>query len=67
MKGGVRGKYASQLTRRATIVILAPDVADAFPDSRSVNEALRLLVRAARRNPRKVRRGKRRLPLPARH
>ena len=27
---------------------LAPDVAEAFPDSESVNEALRLLMRVAR-------------------
>jgi len=30
------------------LVLLDPDVRSAFPDSRSVNEALRLLIRAAK-------------------
>lgn len=30
---------------------LAPDVAEMFPDSASVNEALRFLIRAARNQP----------------
>jgi len=32
---------------RETSVLLAPDVARTFPDSDSVNEALRLLIRVA--------------------
>lgn len=31
-----------------TVVRLAPDVAEAFPDEESVNEALRLLMKIAR-------------------
>jgi hypothetical protein len=33
---------------RSSTVQLAPDVAEVFPDSQSVNEALRFLVRIAR-------------------
>jgi len=34
--------------RQPKTVELAPDVADAFPDSESVNQALRLLLKLAR-------------------
>ena len=33
---------------KSSSIQLAPDVAEAFPDSESVNEALRLLMRVAR-------------------
>jgi hypothetical protein len=57
-RGGVRGKYAARVRQGTNIVVLDPDVAKAFPDSRAVNRALRALLRVApRREPRK-RRGK---------
>lgn len=46
--GGVRGKYATQFSEKANVIVLAPDVAKAFPDSDAVNAALRLLVKLAR-------------------
>ena len=39
-KGGVRGKYAARFAE-ANVVVLEPDVASVFPDSRAVNGALR--------------------------
>ena len=42
--GGVRGKYARRYARGTNIVVLDPDVAKLFPDSRSVNRALRTLA-----------------------
>ena len=48
LKGGVRGKYAHQYREGTNLVLLAPDVADAFPDGETVNEALRLVLRLAR-------------------
>ncbi len=45
---GVRGKYAKRYAEGTNIVVLAPDVAEVFPDSESVNEALRVLVKVAR-------------------
>ena len=45
---GVRGKYAGRYAAGSNIVVLAPDVAELFPDSESVNQALRLLVKIAR-------------------
>ena len=41
---GVRGKYAKAYAKGTNIVILDPEVARVFPDSRSVNEALRSLL-----------------------
>jgi hypothetical protein len=43
--GGVRGKYAARYAEGPNVVVLAPDVAEVFPDSVAVNEALRTLVR----------------------
>ena len=45
---GVRGKYAKRYAEGTNIVVLSPDVAQVFPDSESVNEALRVLVKVAR-------------------
>jgi hypothetical protein len=47
LKGGVRGKYYKQATAGTNLVLLEPDVARAFPDSSSVNRALRLLREVA--------------------
>ncbi len=44
-KGGQRGRYAHLFPQKPHLVILSPDVAAVFPDSDSVNEALRTLVR----------------------
>lgn len=41
---GVRGKYAKRYKQGANIVLLEPEVARAFPDSESVNKALRRLM-----------------------
>ena len=43
LKGGVRGKYYERAMAGTNLVLLEPDVARAFPDSDSVNRALRLL------------------------
>ena len=39
--GGERGKYAGRFAEGANVVVLDPDVAAAFPDAKSVNDALR--------------------------
>ncbi len=44
-RGGTRGKYARRYAEGSNVVVLSPDVAEAFPDSESVNEALRLLIK----------------------
>lgn len=47
LKNRVRGKYAEHYKAGTNLVLLAPDVAQAFPDAASVNEALRMLMRVA--------------------
>jgi hypothetical protein len=51
---GVRGKYVARFAKGSNVVILSPDVAEVFPDSESVNAALRLLVEVADRSTSKV-------------
>ena len=41
--GGTRGKYSNQYHQRANIILLEPDVAEHFPNSKSVNQALRIV------------------------
>lgn len=41
---GVRGKYVNRLMKGKSVIILEPDVAKIFPDSESVNQALRALL-----------------------
>lgn len=50
LKGGVRGKYYKQAIAGTNLVLLEPDVARAFPDSRAVNRALRMLQEIATRS-----------------
>lgn len=45
----VRGKYFRRVIEGRMVVVLDPDVAGAFPDSESVNLALRLLIEVARK------------------
>lgn len=41
---GIRGKYAERFKAGHNLVLLDPDVAKAFPTTKSVNEALRKLL-----------------------
>jgi hypothetical protein len=50
LKGRVRGKYVERYREGTNLVLLAPDVAEAFPDADSVNEALRFLIRVTKEN-----------------
>jgi hypothetical protein len=44
--GGIRGKYAERYARSINVVLIDPELAAAFPASKSVNEALRALFAA---------------------
>ncbi len=46
-RGGVRGKYYKEYMKGTNVVLLDPDVSAVFPDSESVNQALRVLIKAA--------------------
>ncbi len=47
---GVRGKYLKAYREGTNLVLLSPDVASSFPDDKSVNDALRSLVKIARQS-----------------
>ena len=45
IKSGVRGKYAKRVRTEGTnIVLIDPDLMDAFPNAKAVNDALRELL-----------------------
>jgi hypothetical protein len=45
--GAIRGKYAKKFSRGTNIVVLDPDVAKVFHNSKEVNEILRTISRLA--------------------
>jgi hypothetical protein len=45
----VRGKYYERFQEGTNLIVLAPDLMDTFPDSESVNTALRSLKELATR------------------
>jgi hypothetical protein len=49
MKGGVKGKYVERYRAGTNLVLLDPDIAQAFPNDAAVNEALRMLIEIAQR------------------
>ena len=46
---GVRGKYARAFAEGSNVVVLPPDLAQAFPTSEAVTDALRGLVSLAQK------------------
>jgi len=52
--GGIRGKYAKQYKEGVNIVKIDSDVLKFFPNSQSVNEALRTLIRLMGNNEVKI-------------
>ena len=48
LEGGVRGTYYRRATAGTNVVLIDSDLAQMFPDSDSVNRALRLLAETAR-------------------
>lgn len=48
LKGGVRGKYYRQAVAGTNLALIEPELARVFPDTASVNRALRLLVETAK-------------------
>jgi alpha-beta hydrolase superfamily lysophospholipase len=48
MKGGVRGKYVKRYRAGANLVLLDPELAEAFPTDAAVNAALRAVLNMTR-------------------
>ena len=55
LKDGIRGKYTARYRAGTNLVLLSPDVAEHFPDERSVNAALRRLIRITKKPLRRTR------------
>lgn len=47
LPGGIRGKYLRRYRAGTNLALLDPDVAAAFPTDQAVNEALRVVLKAA--------------------
>ena len=45
MQGGVRGKYVTQYRAGTNLVLLDPELAEAFPTDAAVNQALRAVLK----------------------
>ena len=45
LKGGMRGKYRKGYEESSNIVVIEPDLAEAFPNTKAVNDALRELLK----------------------
>lgn len=48
MAGGVRGKYTKRFREKTNVVLLQPEVAEAYPTEGAVNEALRGVLNTTR-------------------
>ena len=48
-RGSIRGKCAKRFSEGSNLIVLDPDVATLFPDSKSVNDALRAIAQVAKR------------------
>ncbi|MDS4030421.1 MAG: hypothetical protein RKO66_10145 [Candidatus Contendobacter sp.] len=55
----VRGKYANRIKEESNVVLLEPDIAQAFPNDEAVNKALRYLLEIAEASNRLIRRSSR--------
>ncbi len=59
--GGLeRGKYAKRLGESSNIIVLKPEVAEAFPNEEAVNTALLSLIKLARNSTNLTKRSNRR-------
>jgi hypothetical protein len=50
--GLLRGKYAKRMLKSSNVVVLKPEVAQAFPNGDAVNAALLSLIEVARKSAR---------------
>lgn len=48
LTGGIRGKHYQEYRKGSNVVLLQPDVAEAFPSEDAVNEALRGILKTTR-------------------
>ncbi|MFH2067645.1 MAG: hypothetical protein ABIK15_20755 [Pseudomonadota bacterium] len=51
---GTRGKYAERYNQGTNVIIIDPDVAEYFSDSKTVNDALRSIIPIIKQKARKI-------------
>jgi hypothetical protein len=54
--GLVRGKYATRMKESSNVIVLRPEVAEAFPNEKAVNNALLSLINIAHKTVRPTKR-----------
>ncbi len=50
IRSGVRGKYAKQYREHTNVVVIEPDLSEAFPNAKAVNDALREILASRRQS-----------------
>lgn len=51
---GIRGKYAERYNKGTNVIVIDPDVAEYFSDSKSINDALRSIIPIIKQNVKKI-------------
>ncbi len=51
---GIRGKYAERYKKGTNVIVVDPDVAEYFSDSKTINDALRSIIPIIRQNVKKI-------------
>ena len=49
-----RGKYAERMKEGSNIIVLDPDIAEAFPNAQTINEILRRLLERSISSPQEI-------------
>ena len=51
---GIRGKYADRYSKGTNVIVIDPDVAEFFSDSKAINDALRSIIPIIKQNLKKI-------------
>ena len=51
---GIRGKYADRYRKGTNVIVIDPDVAEFFSDSKAINDALRSIIPIIKQNLKKI-------------
>ncbi len=51
---GIRGKYVERYNKGTNVIVIDPDVAEYFSDSKAINDALRSIIPIIKQNVKKI-------------
>ncbi len=51
---GIRGKYSERYNKGTNVIVIDPDVAEYFSDSKAINDALRSIIPIIKQNIKKI-------------